>query len=677
MIDLDNLFVGDIETRGLLDVLHSEEDFHVLSLGYKGQDGKWNIKSTNSREDVVKIFCNLENNIVMHNGRRYDKPAIEKMFGIVVTANIIDSLSLAWYLEPNRIKEGKKYGLESYGEEFGVPKPEIENWEDLTYEDYKHRCEEDVKINIKLWEKLLAKLRLVYDEDEANSQRIINLLNWIMDCSYMQEKQKIKVDMVKLEENLSHFEYLKEEKIQQLIKAMPKRKIIKEVNKPKKMFKADGTDSALATKWYSRLEELGAGRDYPHDVVKYIDSFEDANPNSVQQKKEWLYSLGWKPQTFKHNRDKETGEVKIVEQIMTDEKMLCPSVLKLIEVEPAIEHLDGLTVLTHRIGLLKGFRDNADENNKIYQRLTSLAVSIRFKHGIIVNLPRYTGKGDIRDGKWIRECLIAGEGNKIVQSDLSGIESRTSDHYTFHINPERIKKTQMPFFDPHCEIAVFANLMTRDEEIYYVYKSAVKDNPDLKLETFSELYQPTEEVYRLLELPKEEQSALMNKIKMQRSKGKTTNYASLYLVGAETLSRNLEISKIEAQGLIDAYWKIHFAVKVASDNFEVKRVGNENWIFNPISRFWYYLRNEKDKFSVVNQSSAVFCFNMWVWNCTRKGIWPVTQSHDDQLYVVPEDKVEETVKIINTSMDNVNKQLKLNVLLACETQVGNNVAETH
>lgn len=677
MIDLDKVFVADIETKGLLDALHSEEDFHVLSLGYKDQEGKWNIKSTNIREDVLKVFCNPANNIVMHNGRRYDKPAVEKMFGVVVTANIIDSLSLAWYLEPNRIKEGKKYGLESYGEDFGVLKPAIESWEGLTYEEYKHRCEQDTLINIKLWEKLLAKLRLIYDEDETNSQRIVNLLNWIMDCSYMQEQQKIEVDMVKLEENLSHFESLKEEKIKQLIEAMPKKKIIKELNKPKKMFKADGSDSALALKWYAKLEELGAGRDYPHDVVKYIDSFEDGNPDSVKQKKEWLYSLGWKPQTFKHNRNKETNEVKIVEQIMTDDKMLCPSVLKLIEVEPAIEHLDGLTVLTHRIGLLKGFRDNRDENNMIYQRLSQLTISLRWAHSVIVNLPKYTGKQDIRDGKWIRECLVAGKGKKVVQSDLSGIESRTSDHYTFHINPERIKKTQMPFFDPHCEIAVQSNLMTRDEEVFFVFKSAVKDNPELQVETFSEIYKPTEEVYRMLSLPPEEQSKIIGSLKLQRSKGKTTNYASLYKVGAETLGRNLEISKIEAQGLIDAYWKIHFAVRMASDSFEVKRVGNENWIFNPISRFWYYLRNEKDKFSIVNQSSAVFCFNMWVWNCTRKGIWPVTQSHDDQLFVVDEDKVEETVKIINTSMDNVNKQLQLNVLLACETQVGNNVAETH
>jgi hypothetical protein len=296
---------------------------------------------------------------------------------------------------------------------------------------------------------------------------------------------------------------------------------------------------------------------------------------------------------------------------------------------------------------------------------------------LIVNLPRYTGKGDIRDGKWIRECLIAGDGKKIVQSDLSGIESRTSDHYIFNINRARVEKTQMPFFDPHTEISVSSGLMTASEEVFFIFKSAQKDNPGLDVKTFSELYKPTDEVRRLLSLSSGEQNELLKKLKMARSKGKTCNYASLYNVGAETLSRNLEIPKSEAQKLIEAYWKIHFAVKVATEGFKVKKVGNESWVYNPISKFYYYIRNTKDIFSVVNQSSAVYCFNMWVWNCTQMGIFPVTQSHDDSAYVVDEADVAKTENIIDEAMNRVNKQLRLNVQLACETQVGDNIAETH
>ena len=148
-------------------------------------------------------------------------------------------------------------------------------------------------------------------------------------------------------------------------------------------------------------------------------------------------------------------------------------------------------------------------------------------------------------------------------------------------------------------------------------------------------------------------------------------------MGAETLARNLEITKAEAQKLIDAYWEVNFAVKVASENFNIVQVEGENWVYNPISRFWMHCRDTRNVFSVVNQSSAVFCFNVWVMNCTSQGIWPVTQSHDDQLYIVPEHLGQETVEKINRAMEMTNAQLKLNVELACETQTGYTVAETH
>lgn len=677
-MNLDNVICADIEAKDLLKGLKDETDFHILSVGYKNSEGKWIIKSTNKREDIIKVFCNPDNIIVMHNGRRYDKIAIEIMFKVTVTATIIDSLSLAWYLDPNRAKLGKKYGLEAFGEDFGFPKVKVDEseWKTMTYARAEERCTQDVYINILLWEKLLIKLNLIYEDDLVNRDRIVKLLNWIMDCSYKQEENGIAVDVEKTEKTLLYFEDLKEEKINLLIEAMPPTPIKVKRLKPKNMFKKDLTLSVAGTKWMSLLERCGLSEDYD-GIIEETVSIEPANPNSVQQKKEWLYSLGWKPETLKHNRNKDTNEVKIVEQIMTEDKMLCPSVLKLAKKEPAIDELNNLTVLTHRIGLLKGFLKNMDENNILHQGLTQLAVSLRWQHGKIVNLPRYTGKGDLRDGKWIRECLIAGEGKKIVQSDLSGIESRTSDHYTFFINPERIKKTQMPFFDPHTEISVSSGLMTSDEEVFFIFKGAKKEDPSIDVETFSELYKPTDEVRRLLSLPDQEQSTLLSKIKNARSKGKTTNYSSLYLVGAETLSRTLDISKKEAQQLIDSYWDIHFAVKEATENFKTKVVEGETWIWNPIARFWVICRNLKNKFSVVNQSSAVYCFNMWVWNCTNMGIFPVIQSHDDLGCVVLESDVEKTEAIIREAMVRTNKQLKLNVELACETQVGYNLAETH
>jgi hypothetical protein len=675
-MNLNNVLVADIECRGLLDDLHGPEDFHVLSVGWKS-GGEWKIKSTNKEEDVRKLFGNPENTIIMHNGIRYDKPAIQKMFGFKVEAVIVDSLALSWWFFYARHSQGKRFGLEAFGEDYGVPKPKIEDWSNLTYDEYKFRCQEDVSINILLWEDLYKKMTLMYEGKEKDLYRLVKILNWIMECSHRQEVTGIKLYVEKALETLAYFEGLKEEKIGFLTEAMPSVPVKKVVSFPKKgLYKKDGTLSEAGKKYLGYLSAIGLSDDYTGDL-EIITAYLPANPNSVTQKKQWLYSLDWEPATFKHNRNKETNEVKVVEQIMTDDKMLCPSVLKLAEKEPAIMHLDSMTVLTHRIGILKGLLNNRDENDMVHQGLSSLAISMRWQHSLIVNYPKYTGKGDLRDGKWIRDCLIAGDGKKIVQSDLSGIESRTSDHYTMPINPDRIKRTQMPYYDPHTEISVSSRLMTKDEEVFFIFKSAHKEDNTLDVDTFSELYKPTEKVYELLALPEEEQNKLIKHLKQVRSKGKTCNYSSLYLVGSETLSRTLEISKSEAQELIDAFWKIHYAVLEVSESFEIKKVGNEEWVLNPISKWYYPLKSRRNIFSVVNQSSAVYCFNMWVWNCNQLGIYPVTQNHDDSVYIVDEDKAVETTELIEKAMDRVNAQLGLRVKLACETQIGDNLSETH
>lgn len=675
-INLDKVLVADIEAKGLLDDINDPSDFHVLSVGFKGADDKWSIKSTNKEEDVRRVFENPDNIVVGHYFIPYDAPAIEKMFGFKIKATIIDSIGISWYLYNQR----NSHGLEEYGTDFGYPKVKIDpsEWKTLSYEIAKERCERDVKINILLWDQELAYLRKIYDNDDTKVLRIIKYLNFILQCSREQERQKIEVDVDKVNKNLANFEGLKSERVEALKKAMPEVPIIAVKNKPKVLFKKDGSMSSAHIKWLEFLRACSLPEE-TEGPIDYIKGYDEPNPNSVKQKKEWLLSLGWKPETFVYNRDKDTGEVDKVEQVMTPDKNLCPSVMKLVDKEPAILELEGVSVLTHRIGILKGLLKNKNEDNFVVQGLYQLANSLRWQHSVIVNFPGVTGRGDISDGKWIRECLVAGKGYKFVQSDLSGIESRTSDHYTYHLNRELIEETSKPYFDPHTKIAVVSNLMTKDEEIWFKWKKVNSERSDeglepLAPETFGEISADFEFIR---DLDKDASKKLMNKLKAARSKGKTTNYASLYLVGAATLGRNLGIPKREAQKLIDAYWEIHWAVKKAAESFEIKTIDGQMWVLCPISGFWHPLRYEKDKFSLVNQSSAVYCFNIWLYNITQQGVWPILQTHDDELLRCKEEDVDKYVEITNKAMENVNQQLKLNVPLACEVQVGYNFAETH
>lgn len=653
-MNLNNVICGDIESDGLLDTITK---IHVLAYG------KDEVKSTGDYSEIKKFFENSDNVVAIHNGLRFDVPAVERVLGIKVKATVIDTLAIAWYVDFGR--PWNQYNLEWYGEFFEVPKPEVNDWVGLTYEQYATRCREDVKITIKLWNMLLEKLRRIYDSDEEIT-RIIKYLNFIMECSYHQERQKIELDIEKTKENLKYFEELKEAKVSQLRQAMPKLPIRRTVSKPKQMYTKKGELSVAGKKW---LEVCPAD---DKEFVEVISGYEDPNPNSVPQKKAWLFSLGWKPQTFKYDRNKETGEVKKIEQIMTEEKTLCQSVVALKHKEPAIELLDGVTVLTHRIGLLRGFLEN-QKDGFLIQGLNQLAVTLRWQHSTIVNLPKVSGKGDIRDGKWIRECLIAGKGSKIVQTDLSGIESRTSDHYTFHLNPELIKKTQEPNFDPHTNIAVVSSLMTTDEEVWFKWKKTNKERkeqglPEMPVEAFGSLssgFVVTDE------------KALMDRLKLARHKAKQTNYSCLYGVQAETLSLQLGITKSEAQKLIDSYWLVNFAVKEVTKTFTIKKVNDEMWIQNPLSKFWHNLRQKRNAFSTVNQSSATYCFNIWIYNITRQGLWPICQVHDDASFRCDGKEAPKVKLLIEKAMEQTNRQLKLNISLACEVQVGDNASQTH
>jgi len=130
----------------------------------------------------------------MHNGICYDKNAL-KHFGYNVDNVIfVDTLALSWYLDLNR----DKHGLESYGEEFGVPKPEITDWESLTQQDYDHRVQEDVKIQYRTYKKLKGMFEELYGvmtDYEFCTHSVVRYLNFKMEQLEEQQNTKFKVDV--------------------------------------------------------------------------------------------------------------------------------------------------------------------------------------------------------------------------------------------------------------------------------------------------------------------------------------------------------------------------------------------------------------------------------------------------------------------------------------------------
>jgi hypothetical protein len=101
------------------------------------------------------------------------------------------------------------------------------------------------------------------------------------------------------------------------------------------------------------------------------------------------------------------------------------------------------------------------------------------------------------------------------------------------------------------------------------------------------------------------------------------------------------------------------------------------WLWNPVSKFWYSLRHNKDRFSTLNQGTGVYCFDIWIANFRKKGIKLTGQMHDEIITKTKKGQRENVEGILRDAMVLTNKQLKLNRELGIDVQFGDNYAEIH
>ena len=178
-------------------------------------------------------------------------------------------------------------------------------------------------------------------------------------------------------------------------------------------------------------------------------------------------------------------------------------------------------------------------------------------------------------------------------------------------------------------------------------------------------------------LSTEEQDKIIKKIKSVRRKAKIVNFSATYKIGAEALARNSGMSMKEAKKLLEVYWKRNHAILKVEQAREVKIINEQRWLKNPVSGFWYSLRNEKDRFSTLNQGTAVYVFDVWVMFLRNLGVRIALQYHDEVLFNVKKGYEEKVEQLIKQAIQQVNDRLKLNVTVGCSVQFGVNYAAVH
>lgn len=715
--------VADIESDDLLD---GATKIHVLS--YKMLNGK--IKSIRgSDHKSLKKFLkyHLINKIplVGHNFICFDIPLLEKILKInLKKLMVIDTITLSYYLNNKR----KRHGLDSFLADYGIAKPKVTDWQGLPYEEYRHRCQEDVAINSKLWEDFLERMTGMYslakthidngDTDgvrlntsevqnidslkgKSVDQLICNCLNNLMlksDMARLQEKTRWKADKPHFEVELAELNDLIRPAQKELQEVMPKVPKYSKRNKPAKPFLKSGELSTSGSNWNELVKSLGVKDKWGNpltiktdspEVLKTIASYADSNINSPQQIKAFLYSHGWKPRSYKFTKDKKYQEAmnawaaagykkgkrpvaRGVAQINVDKgdgKELCESVTMLADKAPEILAYSKYTVIKHRYDTIAGMLKNISDDGYLKARMQGFTNTLRVKHTELVNLPGY----DKPYAKGIRSGLTCLDNEILLGSDLSSLEDRVKHHFALTIDPKYVNKVNIRGYDPHIEMAHTAGMITNKQfEDFMLVAVKEKDFED-----------------KLIKEGEFKKFASMFDLSVQKNKrrlGKTTNYAAVYGAFPKTISESAGITLDEGQALFDAYWKIHsYVKKIAESQCVIKIVDGTSWLINPINAMMYSIRSEKDIFSTLIQGTGAFLFDMWIDNILqgmeeRFGVRRLSGTFHDEFIVAFKDSAknrEEMRDITNKALDKVNKRYILRRELGCGVDFGKKYSEIH
>lgn len=182
---------------------------------------------------------------------------------------------------------------------------------------------------------------------------------------------------------------------------------------------------------------------------------------------------------------------------------------------------------------------------------------------------------------------------------------------------------------------------------------------------------------QLKALPREEQEALYNKISAVRKVYKATNYAATYGAGANRIALTAGCSPKRGEKLVGSYWKRNWSVRAIADEQIVKTCNGKKWLFNPVSRLWYVLRYEKDRFSTLNQGTGVWCFDQWVKHIKAGGVPVIFQAHDEVCCLVRKGKRDKLSKFLKKCIADTNEELKLNRELDISIDYGDNYSQIH
>ena len=369
--------------------------------------------------------------LIGHNIIGFDLMALEKLYGWKPSSKtaLIDTWVMSQTLQFNR---QHKHGLAGWGSYLGFNKMDNSEWAADGFKTYDPRmidyCIQDVKLNTKVYEVLLAELEkaiqinglikkgLRVEHDVAEFEGIVRKTGWLFDLSKAQENLRL------MTKHMNKIESIIEPKLGTTKVFIDKAPKIAKYTK-KGLYTATTArilseylgNNVIGEDALSNNPPIQPGQEFQRSKIEKVTL------SNMELVKEWLLTIGWKPDDWNVKRG-HTGN-----WIRTGPKLTSTSLAKLGRQGKLI---DRYYTIKNRKATIESWLERIQKddtgNYRLHGRMFTIGTpSFRCRHEVIVNLPAV----DAAYGRMLRELFIAEQGYKVVGADSAGNQLRGLCHY--------------------------------------------------------------------------------------------------------------------------------------------------------------------------------------------------------------------------------------------------------
>ena len=366
-------------------------------------------------------YLNMADALVGHNILGFDLPALKKIYGWRPLAKV--KLYDTWIMsQVCSFRRSHKQGLAGWGEKFGYPKLEFDDFTKYSDEMRKY-CQRDVELNTKVYKHLCHETSIIKQRNPLFSKGL-EIEHRATQANAIMAEQGWRFDLEGAQRVLKELtEKMKviEDEIEPSLPEIT-RKIDAEPKEPKYTKAGDYTAATarMLSEHFDREVRPTEAR-LSNPPIKPGECFqrvrvEKATLGSMESVKEYLFSLGWKPDDY--NVKKINGR-----WIKQSPKLTTTSLEKLGEIGLKI---DKYYTYRNRKSVLEGWMDHAALDGRLRGNMWVQGTpTFRVRHEVITNLPGV----DVPYGRELRSLFLPEEGHVLVGADSSGNQARALAHY--------------------------------------------------------------------------------------------------------------------------------------------------------------------------------------------------------------------------------------------------------